>query len=122
MALVQRKEEILLARGPSFPMGFYSVLAGFVEPGETLEQCVQREVFEEVGLHVENIQYFGSQPWPFPNSLMVAFTCQWKSGEIKIDPSEIVDAQWFHKGNLPTLPPEISISRILIDETLSKIR
>ncbi len=65
--------EILLARNKRFPSGFYSVLAGFVEPGETLEECVRREVFEEAGIHIDNIHYFGSQPWPFPHSLMVAF-------------------------------------------------
>jgi len=121
MALVQRGDEILLARGPHFPKDMYSVLAGFVDPGETLEQCVKREVFEEVGLHVDSIQYFGSQSWPFPNSLMAAFSCKWKSGEIKIDPLEIIDAQWFKQGNLPLLPPEMSISRTLIDATLSNL-
>lgn len=118
MALIQKEEEILLARSPHFPPGIYSILAGFVDPGETLESCVRREVFEEVGLQVENIQYYGSQPWPFPNSLMIAFTCTWKSGEIKIDHLEIEDAQWFKKDNLPPLPPEMSISRILLDTYL----
>jgi NAD+ diphosphatase len=121
MALIQRDDEILLARGPHFPIGRYSALAGFVEPGETLEQCVKREVFEEVGLHVDDIHYFASQSWPFPNSLMIAFTCRWKSGEIKIDPSEIEDAQWFTKETLPLLPSEMSISRILIEAALSKL-
>lgn len=118
MALVQRDDEVLLARGTNFPKPFYSALAGFVEPGETLEQCVEREVFEEVGLHVDNITYFASQSWPFPNSLMIAFTCSWKSGEITLDPTEIADAQWFKKESLPMLPSEISISRILIDAVL----
>lgn len=118
MALVQKEDEILLARGVNFPMGFYSALAGFVDPGETLEQCVKREVFEEVGLRVDDIRYFSSQSWPFPNSLMIAFTCQWKSGEIRIDPSEIIDARWFKRDNLPLLPPEFSISRVLIDAAL----
>lgn len=117
MVLIQRGDEILLARGVNFPAGFYSALAGFVDAGETLEHCIRREVYEEVGLQVDNIQYFGSQSWPFPNSLMIAFTCDWKSGEIRIDPSEILDAQWFKKDNLPLLPPEISISRILIDSS-----
>lgn len=118
MALVQKGDEILLARGPHFTEGMYSILAGFVDPGETLEQCVEREVFEEVGLQVDQIKYFGSQSWPFPNSLMIAFTCRWKSGEIAIDPKEIADARWFKKGNLPLLPPELSISRIVIDSVL----
>lgn len=118
MVLVQKGDEVLLARGVNFPAGFYSALAGFVDAGETLEQCVKREVSEEVGLEIDNIKYFASQSWPFPNSLMIAFTCDWKSGEIKIDPSEIIDAQWFKKENLPLLPPKISISRILIDSIL----
>ena len=104
MALIQKGDEILLARGVHFPAGFYSALAGFVDAGETLEQCIRREVFEEVGLQIENIQYFSSQSWPFPNSLMIAFTCQWKSGEITIDPSEILDAQWFKKIIFPFTP------------------
>lgn len=118
MALIKKKDEILLARGVHFPAAFYSALAGFVDPGETLEQCVKREVFEEVGLQVDNLQYFGSQSWPFPNSLMIAFTCDWKSGEITTNPSEILDAQWFTKENLPLLPPDLSLSRILIDAAL----
>jgi NAD+ diphosphatase len=115
MVLVQRGDEILLARGPNFPQPFYSALAGFVDPGETLEQCIEREVLEEVGLQVSEIRYFASQPWPFPHSLMIAFTCRWQSGEIKMDPAEIADAQWFKMGNLPLLPPPFSIARILID-------
>lgn len=118
MALILRKDEVLLARGIHSSMAFYSTIAGFVEPGETIEQGVKREVFEEVGIEVDHLQYFGSQPWPFSNSLIVAFTCEWKEGEIKIDPSEIADAQWFKKENLPLLPPEMSIARILIDTIL----
>jgi len=83
MALVRREGEILLARSPHFPPGMYSALAGFVEPGETLEQCLAREVAEEVGVQVSRIRYFASQPWPFPNSLMIAFVCDWAGGEIR---------------------------------------
>jgi NAD+ diphosphatase len=90
-------------------------LAGFVEPGENLEECVKREVLEEVGIRVKNIRYFGSQPWPFPNSLMVAFVAEYADGQISIDESEIVDAAWFSKTNLPRIPPKISIARKLID-------
>jgi len=116
MALVQRApDQILLARSPRFPPGMHSALAGFVEPGETLEQCLQREVLEEVGLEVENVRYFASQPWPFPHSLMIAFTADWKSGEIRVDPLEIESAQWFNVRSLPPLPQPISISRRLID-------
>lgn len=119
ITVVQKGEEILLARNHNFPMPFYSALAGFVDPGETLEECVRREVFEEVALQVDDIRYFGSQPWPFPHSLMIAFSCQWKSGEIKIAPDEIADAGWFKKDNLPLLPPPFSIGRILIDSILN---
>ena len=115
MVLIQKNDEILLARGTDFPIAFYSVLAGFVDSGETLEECLRREVFEEVGLVVDSLHYFGSQAWPFPNSLMIGFTCQWKSGEIQSNPAEILDARWFRKDNLPLLPPDYSLSRIMIE-------
>jgi NAD+ diphosphatase len=91
------------------------VLAGFVEPGETLEECLMREVKEEVGIEVKNIRYFGSQPWPFPHSLMIAFTCEWAGGEITLDEAEMDEAGWFTAGELPKVPPPLSISRQLID-------
>ncbi len=94
VAIVKGKQ-ILLARAHRFPSGLYSVIAGFVDPGETLEECVRREIKEEVGIDVENICYFGSQSWPFPNSLMVAFTADYASGKISIDKNEVVDAGWF---------------------------
>ncbi|MBW1733578.1 MAG: NAD(+) diphosphatase [Deltaproteobacteria bacterium] len=112
---VLKGHEILLASSTRFPSSFFSVLAGFVEPGETLEECVEREVLEEVGIRVENIRYFGSQPWPFPDSLMIGFTARYASGEIKTDRSEIVEARWFSAGELPSIPPKISIARRLID-------
>lgn len=112
---VLKDNQILLARSRRFPGGFYSVLAGYVEPGETLEECVKREVFEEVGIEVKSIRYFGSQPWPFPDSQMIAFTAEYSSGEINPDESEIVDAGWFTPDNLPEIPSRISISRSLID-------
>jgi NAD+ diphosphatase len=108
-------DRILLARSTRFKTSFYSVLAGFVEPGESLEDCVQREVEEEVSIQVKNIRYFGSQPWPFPNSLMVGFTAEYSSGEISVDPSEIIDADWFTADNLPQVPGKFSIARSLID-------
>lgn len=112
---VVKDREILLAQARRFVTRFYSVLAGFVEPGETFEECVQREVKEEVGLDVDRIEYFGSQPWPFPNSLMVAFTAVHAGGEIKIDGTEIVDAQWFTANTLPEIPRKGAIARRLID-------
>jgi len=112
---VRKGNQLLLAQGQRFKTGFYSVLAGFVEPGETLEDCVRREIFEEVGIEVKNIRYFGSQPWPFPDSLMLGFTAEYAAGKIQIDKSEIVDAGWFTADNLPPVPPKISIARQLID-------
>jgi NAD+ diphosphatase len=118
ITLVTRGEHALLARGVNFRSPLYSCLAGFVEPGESLEGAVVREVREEVGVEVGNVRYWGSQPWPFPHSLMVGFTAQWVSGEIDIDPVEIVDAQWFARDELPAIPPSISIARKLIDAWL----
>jgi len=111
---VTRGNEILLARGSKFSRPVYSVLAGFVEPGETLEETVEREVMEETGISVKNIEYFGSQPWPFSSSLMVAFTAEYDFGEIKIDNKEILDAGWFTSVNLPMLPTHHSIAHRLI--------
>ena len=115
IVLVSRGEEVLLARAPRFAPTMYSVLAGFVEPGESLEETVAREVREEVGVEIKDIRYFGSQPWPFPNSLMIGFTAAYASGEIVIDPHEIAEAAWFHRRNLPQVPSKLSIARQLID-------
>jgi len=122
MALVRRGRELLLGRSPHFPPGMYSALAGFVEPGESLEQCLRREVAEEVGVEVANIAYFASQPWPFPHSLMIAFTCDWVSGELRPQPGEIEAANWFDVFQLPRLPSKISVARRLIDAVVGKIR
>ena len=115
MVLVTRGREVLLARKPSFVQGRYSALAGFVEPGEMLEDTVVRETREEVGVRIHNIHYFGSQSWPFPHQLMIAFTAEHAGGEITPDGVEIEEARWFDAAGLPTLPPSISISRRLID-------
>lgn len=112
---VTKGREILLAQGIRFKGGFYSVLAGFVEPGETFEECVQREIEEEVGIKVKNIKYFASQPWPFPDSLMVGFTAEYASGKIIIDKNEIIDANWFTADSLPSIPQIGTIARHLID-------
>ncbi len=112
---VTKCDRILLARAYRFPVKIYSVIAGFVEPGETLEECIKREIEEEVGLQVKDIRYFGSQPWPFPNSLMIAFTAEYASGHLKIDDEEIMDAGWYAADALPPIPDKISIARRLID-------
>jgi NAD+ diphosphatase len=122
MALICRGREVLLGRGPHFPRGMYSALAGFAGPGESLEQCLAREVAEEVNVSVGNIRYFASQPWPFPHSLMIAFTCDWTGGEIRPDPVEIEDAAWFDVFQLPKLPSKISIARALIDTVTGEMR
>lgn len=115
-----RGSELLLAHNARFNRPFYSVLAGFVEPGESLEECVRREICEEVGLEVANIRYFGSQPWPFPNSLMIAFQTDYAGGNITVDDEEIDDARWFAGGELPPVPPSISIARALIDDFVAR--
>jgi NAD+ diphosphatase len=122
MALVRKENQVLLGRSPHFPPGMYSALAGFVEPGETLEQCLAREVAEEVGVRVSRIRYFASQPWPFPNSLMIAFVCDWASGEIRPQAGEIEAANWFNVLQLPKLPSKISIARRLIDSVVTEMR
>jgi len=119
---VERGEELLLARSPHFAPGVYSTLAGFVEPGESLEEAVAREVREEVGVEVRNIRYFGSQPWPFPHSLMIGFVADWDSGEIRPQESEIEDAGWFGIDGLPGLPSRLSIARALLDDFISRRR
>jgi NAD+ diphosphatase len=121
MILIVRGREILLARKKEWPPGRYSALAGFVEPGEELEDTVRRETREEVGLEIENLRYFGSQPWPFPHQLMIAFTANYASGEIMPDGVEIEEARWFDVGELPKLPPGISISRRMIEAVSAKL-
>ncbi len=113
IVLVERECKLLLARSRHFLPGMYSVLAGFVEPGESLEEAVVREVKEEVGIDVKDIKYFGSQPWPFPHSLMIGFTATYAGGEITLDDSEIEDAGWFTADHLPPIPGKISIARKL---------
>lgn len=114
MVLITRGRELLLARKGAWPAGRYSAIAGFVEPGEMLEDTVARETREEVGVEVGNLRYFGSQPWPFPHSLMVAFSAEYAGGAVRPDGVEIEEAAWFDAEALPRLPPSVSISRRLI--------
>lgn len=117
---VVKEGKLLMGHGANFPPGRFSVLAGFVEPGESLEECVRREVFEETKVKVKNIRYFGSQPWPFPRSLMVGFTAEWESGEIEVDGNEITKASWFTPEEIPYVHGSISISRKLIEDFIKK--
>jgi NAD+ diphosphatase len=121
MVLITRGRELLLARKREWAAGRYSALAGFVEPGEMLEHTVARETREEVGVEITNIRYFGSQPWPFPHSLMIAFTAEYAGGELRPDGVEIEEAQWFDAAALPGLPPGISISRRLINAVSAQL-
>jgi NAD+ diphosphatase len=119
---IRKGNEILLAQGAKSTSGMYSVLAGFVESGETLEQAVHREVFEEVGIKVKNLKYFGSQPWPFPHSLMMGYTAEYAGGEITICEDEILAADWFTLETMPETPPTLSISGQLIERTKAMMK
>jgi len=121
MVLVTRGDTLLLGRGVNFPPGRYSALAGFMEAGETIEECIAREVREETNVEVRDLRYFGSQSWPFPNSLMIAFTAEYAGGELRHDPAELADARWFSLDALPQLPPRLSIARALIDGTVARM-
>jgi NAD+ diphosphatase len=120
ITLIEDGDRLLLARSPHFAPGVYSTLAGFVEPGESLEEAVVREVREEVGVELADLRYFGSQPWPFPNSLMIGFTARYAGGEIRPQEGEIEDARWFTRDDLPLLPFRASIARSLIEDFLAR--
>ena len=111
-------DEVLLGRSARFPEGMYSTLAGFVDPGESAEDAVRREIREEAGIEITEPQWFGSQSWAFPHSLMLGFTAEWASGDIAGDDDELEDLQWFTRANLPVLPPPASIARRLLDSWL----
>jgi len=123
IVLITKENKVLLAHNAKFPPKRHSLLAGFVEPGESLEVAVHREVMEETGIRIKNLRYLESQPWPFPNSLMAAFAAEWESGELKPDGVEIEQAAWYaHDDELPDLPPKGSIARKLIDGWLRERR
>jgi NAD+ diphosphatase len=115
IVLVRDGSRVLLARSAGFPAHVYSVPAGFVEPGESIEETIKREVREEIGIEVSNMWYFGNQPWPFPNSLMVGFAAEYAGGELEIEPTEIEDAGWYEPGEFPSLLPRVSLARVMID-------
>ena len=117
---VLKGDKILLSHNATFRGNMHTILAGFREPGESLEECIHREIMEEVGIKVKNIKYFGSQPWPFPHSLMIGFTAEYESGEIQVDGKEIAKADWYDSLNMPELPPKMSIAREIIDWFIKK--
>ncbi len=114
IVMIEKEDRILLARSPHFRSGMYSIIAGFVEPGESAEEAVAREVMEEVGISIKNIRYFGSQPWPYPDSFMIGFTAEFAEGDIEVDGVEIEDADWYTKDEIPNVPGTDSISGQLI--------
>lgn len=120
ITLIHDGPRVLMTRQPQFPPGMYGLVAGFLEPGETLEACVDREVLEETNLRVADLRYFGSQPWPFPHQVMIGFTARLAGGELRVDPRELEEARWFHRDEMPKLPPRISIARALLDAWLAE--
>lgn len=122
IVLVRNNSSILMVRGKKTPPGRYSLVAGFVEPGETIEYAVHREVREETGIAIKNIRYYASEPWPFPNSLMLGFVADYDEGEIAPDGIEMESAVWFDRDHLPDLPPKLSITRALIDHWVSAFK
>ena len=115
LVLIRKGEEILLVHARNFRGTFHGLVAGFLETGETLEQCVEREVWEETGLTIRNITYFGNQPWPYPSNLMIGFIADYVSGEIKLQDEELSSGSFFSKDNLPEIPHKLSLARKMID-------
>lgn len=118
IVLVHDGDRALLGRHPRLPDGMYSTLAGFVEPGESAEETVHREIMEEAGVRVTDLRYRTSQPWPFPHSLMIGYLARYAGGELRMEEEELEDLAWFHRDDLPRIPPPVTIARRLIDAWL----
>lgn len=119
IVLIKRGEdEVLLVHARNFRGTFKGLVAGFLEPGETLEECVRREVMEETGLTIKNLKYFGSQPWPYPSGIMIGYSAEYESGTIKLQDEELSAGAFYHKSCLPEIPKKLSIARRLIDAWL----
>ena len=112
--------EVLLVRARNFRSNHYGLVAGFLETGESLEECVERELREEVGIRIKNLKYFGSQPWPYPFGLMVGFTADYADGDIRLQKEELTEGGWFTRDNMPPIPDKASIARMLIDDWLNR--
>lgn len=118
LVAILKDNQLLMVRSKHYPPGIFSLISGFVDPGETLEECVAREVQEEVGLKVKNLRYFGSHPWPFSSSIMVGFIADYAEGVISLDTNELECAQWFSIDNLPEMTDRLSFARTLIDSLI----
>ena len=121
IVLVRKGEEALLVKAKNFRRNYYGLVAGFVETGETLEECVAREVMEETGLTIANIRYFGSQPWPYPMGLMIGFQADYVEGDIALRDGELREAAFFRRDNIPAIPGKMSMARMLIDDWLREV-
>jgi NAD+ diphosphatase len=121
LVAIRKDKQILLARSKRHKPGFFSILAGFVESGETLEQAAAREVYEEVGIRIQNLRYVGSQPWPFPHSLMTGFLADYQSGDIVCQEDEIAEANWFDFTALPEIPPVQTLSGQMIRQLQAEV-
>ena len=120
IVLINRGDDLLLVHAKNFKTDFYGCIAGFVETGESLEEAVRREVWEEASISIKNLRYFKSQPWPYPCGLMVGFFAEYDGGGLKLQESELSRGNWFNKNNLPTIPEKLSLARMLIDKWLEE--